>query len=44
MAETLYTDELIDGVRLALVSGVGPRHRQDLLATVWLAGGGARGG
>jgi DNA processing protein len=32
MAETLYTDELIDSVRLALVSGVGPRHRQDLLA------------
>jgi DNA processing protein len=32
MAETLYTDELIDSVRLALVSGVGPRHRQDLLS------------
>ena len=32
MAETLYSDELIDSVRLALVSGVGPRHRQDLLA------------
>ena len=32
MAETLYTDDLIDSVRLALVSGVGPRHRQDLLA------------
>jgi DNA processing protein len=31
MAETLYSDELVDGVRLALVSGVGPRHRQDLL-------------
>jgi DNA processing protein len=33
MVETLYTDELVDGVQLALVSGVGPRHRQDLL--VW---------
>ena len=32
MAESLYTDELVDAVRLALVSGVGPRHRQDLLA------------
>jgi DNA processing protein len=32
MAETLYTDDLVDSVRLALVSGVGPRHRQDLLA------------
>ena len=32
MAETLTTADLIDAVRLALVSGVGPRHRQDLLA------------
>src|SRR5262245_4486134 len=32
MAEALFTDELVDAVRLALVSGVGPRHRQDLLA------------
>jgi DNA processing protein len=32
MAETLPSAELIDAVRLALVSGVGPRHRQDLLA------------
>jgi excinuclease UvrABC nuclease subunit len=31
MAETLYSDELVDGVRLALGAGVGPRHRQDLL-------------
>jgi DNA processing protein len=31
MAETLYSDELVDSVRLALVSGVGPRHRQNLL-------------
>jgi DNA processing protein len=32
MAESLHADELVDAVRLALVSGVGPRHRQDLLA------------
>lgn len=32
MTETIHNDELIDAVRLALVSGVGPRHRQDLLA------------
>jgi DNA processing protein len=32
MAESLHADELLDTVRLALVSGVGPRHRQDLLA------------
>jgi DNA processing protein len=32
MTESLHADELIDAVRLALVSGVGPRHRQDLLA------------
>ena len=32
MASAQFTDELIDAVRLALVSGVGPRHRQDLLA------------
>jgi DNA processing protein len=32
MASTQFTDELVDAVRLALVSGVGPRHRQDLLA------------
>ena len=25
------TDEVVDAVRLALASGVGPRHRQDLL-------------
>jgi DNA processing protein len=31
MAETLFSDELINSVRLALVSGVGPRHRRDLL-------------
>ena len=31
MAESLYAAELVDAVRLALVSGVGPRHRQDLL-------------
>jgi DNA processing protein len=32
MAESLHANELVDAVRLALVSGVGPRHRQDLLA------------
>jgi DNA processing protein len=32
MAESLYAAELVDAVRLALVSGVGPRHRQDLIA------------
>ena len=32
MADSLHTDELVDAVRLALVSGIGPRHRQDLLA------------
>lgn len=32
MAESLHTEKLVDAVRLALVSGVGPRHRQDLLA------------
>jgi DNA processing protein len=32
MAQTLSNADLIDAVRLALVSGVGPRHRQDLLA------------
>jgi len=32
MPTTEQHDELIDAVRLALVSGVGPRHRQDLLA------------
>lgn len=31
MAEAERTDDLVDIVRLALVSGVGPRHRQDLL-------------
>ena len=33
MAEAVFTNELVDAVRLALVSGVGPRHRQDLLTT-----------
>jgi DNA processing protein len=32
MPESLHADELVDAVRLALVSGVGPRHRQDLIA------------
>lgn len=32
MSELSHDAELIDAVRLALVSGVGPRHRQDLLA------------
>jgi DNA processing protein len=32
MAESLHAEELVDAVRLALVSGVGPRHRHDLLA------------
>ncbi len=32
MAESLHAAELLDSVRLALISGVGPRHRQDLLA------------
>lgn len=32
MADSMYAAELVDAVRLALVSGVGPRHRQDLLA------------
>ena len=32
MASTQFAIDLVDAVRLALVSGVGPRHRQDLLA------------
>jgi DNA processing protein len=32
MVEAEQQDSLIDAVRLALVSGVGPRHRQELLA------------
>lgn len=32
MPNAVNNNELIDAVRLALVSGVGPRHRQDLLA------------
>lgn len=32
MPESLSAAELVDAVRLTLVSGVGPRHRQDLIA------------
>jgi DNA processing protein len=32
MPDSLHADELVDVLRLALVSGVGPRHRQDLIA------------
>ena len=31
MAETLFTDELIDSVRLSLVAGVGPLLRKALI-------------
>ena len=31
MAETLFADELVDNVRLSLVSGVGPLLRKALL-------------
>ncbi len=31
MGESPFSDELVDSVRLALVAGVGPRHRQQLL-------------
>ncbi|MEX0611119.1 MAG: DNA-processing protein DprA [Pirellulales bacterium] len=38
MAETLFTDELVDNVRLSLVSGVGPLLRKALLERFATAG------
>ena len=34
MAETLFADELVDSVRLSLVSGVGPLLRKALIGAL----------